>query len=301
MKVSVIIVSYNFEKWIDRCLGSLRRSTHPVSVIVVDNGSKDHTVQIIEKKYPEVQLIKTGKNLGFGKANNIGIRCAMEQGADYLFLLNQDAWLSEKTIQTLLTLFKEHPEYGILSPTHLNGKGDKPDFGFSTYSGMKEMEEFVAMQQEREVITLKFINAAFWMIPSHVLNKVGGFSPLFYHNGEDIDYINRLHFHGLLLGYSPHVFGYHDRENREMTRKNFLRLEKVYHLSEYANINYPFSKAFAYGVLAGIKKALQALGKGKMANFGAYLSICCGLLCKTRTIIRIRNKNKKEALNYIRP
>jgi len=92
MKVSVIIVSYNFEQWIDRCLGSLRRSTSPISVIVVDNGSKDKTTQIIEKNYPEVHLIKTGANLGFGKANNIGIRYAMEQGADYFFLLNQDAW-----------------------------------------------------------------------------------------------------------------------------------------------------------------------------------------------------------------
>jgi Predicted glycosyltransferases len=113
MKVSVIIVSYNFEQWIDRCLGSLRRSTFPVSVIVVDNGSKDHTTQIIERKYPEVHLIKTGVNLGFGKANNIGIRCAMERGADYFFLLNQDAWISEKTIKTLLDLFEEHPKYGI--------------------------------------------------------------------------------------------------------------------------------------------------------------------------------------------
>lgn len=299
MKVSVIIVSYNFEKWIERCLGSLRRSTYPVSVIVVDNGSTDRTVQIIEKNYPEVHLIKTGKNLGFGKANNIGIRCAMEQGADYFFLLNQDAWLSEKTIQTLLALFTEHPEYGILSPAHLNGKGDKPDFGFSTYSGMKEKEEFFAIQREHEVVTLKFINAAFWMVPAQVLKKVGGFSPLFYHNGEDIDYINRLHYHGFLLGYSPYVFGYHDRENRPVTRDIFLRLERVYHLSEYANINYTFSKAFGYGVLAGVKKAAQALIKGKVAEFGAFISISFGLLWRTKKILHIRNKNKQEALNYI--
>lgn len=299
MKVSVIIVSYNFEQWIDRCLGSLRRSTFPVSVIVVDNGSKDHTTQIIEKKYPEVHLIKTGVNLGFGKANNIGIRCAMERGADYFFLLNQDAWICEKTIKTLLDLFEEHPKYGILSPTHLNGKGDKLDFGFSTYSGMNEKEEFLTMQKDHEVVTLKFINAAFWMISVQTIRKVGGFSPLFYHYGEDIDYINRLHYHGLQLGYSPRVFGYHDRESREVTRAGFLRSEKVYLLSEYANINYTYTKAFGYGVLAGIKKAMQALVKGKIANCFAFINISFGLLWKTKQVIHIRNKNKKEALNYI--
>ncbi|WP_321425449.1 glycosyltransferase family 2 protein [uncultured Bacteroides sp.] len=299
MKVSVIIVSYNFEQWIDRCLGSLRRSTFPVSVIVVDNGSKDNTTQIIERKYPEVHLIKTGVNLGFGKANNIGIRCAMERGADYFFLLNQDAWISEKTIKTLLDLFEEHPKYGILSPTHLNGKGDKLDFGFSTYSGMNEKEEFFTMQKDHEVVTLKFINAAFWMISVQTIKKVGGFSPLFYHYGEDIDYINRLHYHGLQLGYSPRVFGYHDRESREVSRAGFLRSERVYLLSEYANINYTFTKAFGYGVLAGIKKAMQALVKGKIANCFAFINISFGLLWKTKHILHIRNKNKKEALNYI--
>ena len=299
MKVSVIIVSYNFEQWIDRCLGSLRRSTFPVSVIVVDNGSKDNTTQIIERKHPEVHLIKTGVNLGFGKANNIGIRCAMERGADYFFLLNQDAWISEKTIKTLLDLFEEHPKYGILSPTHLNGKGDKLDFGFSTYSGMNEKEEFLTMQKDHEVVTLKFINAAFWMISVQTIKKVGGFSPLFYHYGEDIDYINRLHYHGLQLGYSPRVFGYHDRESREVSRAGFLRSERVYLLSEYANINYTFTKAFGYGVLAGIKKAMQALAKGKIASCFAFINISFGLLWKTKQVIHIRNKNKKEALNYI--
>lgn len=299
MKVSVIIVSYNFEKWIDRCLGSLRRSTYPVSVIVVDNGSKDKTTQIIEKNYPEVHLIKTGTNLGFGKANNIGIRCAMEQGADYFFLLNQDAWISEKTVKTLLTLFEEHPKYGILSPTHLNGKGDKLDFGFSTYSGMNGKEDFTNMQKNHEVVTLKFINAAFWMISLETIKKVGGFSPLFYHYGEDIDYINRLHYHGLQLGYSPHVFGYHDRESREVTRADFLRSERVFHLSEYANINYTFSQAFGYGVLATVKKAIQALFKGKIANSFAFINMGFKLLSNTTQVRHIRTKNKKEALNYI--
>ena len=105
------------------------------------------------------------------------------------------AWIDDDTIETLLALFAKYPEYGILSPAHLNGKGDKPDFGFSTYSGIKEKEEFLSLQKDNEVVSLKFINAAFWMISIKAIKDLGGFCPLFFHYGEDIDYINRLHYH----------------------------------------------------------------------------------------------------------
>lgn len=299
MKVSVIIVSYNFEKWIDRCLGSLRESSYPLSVIVVDNGSKDHTTHIIAEKYPEVHLIQNNENLGFGKANNIGFRYALEQGANYFFLLNQDAWIDNNTVETLLLIFSKYPEYGILSPAHLNDKGDQPDFGFSTYTGVKEKKEFLTLRQSLEVIPTPFINAAFWMISAKALETVGGFSPLFYHYGEDIDYINRLRYHGFLLGYSPAVFGYHDRENRTVTREAFFRSEKVYLLSEYANINYSFSKAFGFGFLAGIKKAILAVLNGKPANLHRFLQISFDLLGKTGNVLHIRRISKTKAPNFI--
>ena len=79
MRILVIIVSYNFERWIDRCLGSLRESVHPVDTVVIDNCSSDSTIQLIEQRYPEVRLIKNKENLGFGRANNIGMEIAITQ------------------------------------------------------------------------------------------------------------------------------------------------------------------------------------------------------------------------------
>ena len=93
MRILVIIVSYNFERWIDRCLGSLRESVHPVDTVVIDNCSSDSTTQLIEQRYPEVRLIKNKENLGFGRANNIGMEIAISEGYDAVFLLNQDAWI----------------------------------------------------------------------------------------------------------------------------------------------------------------------------------------------------------------
>lgn len=297
MKVLVIIVSYNFERWIDRCLNSLRQSEYPVDVVVIDNASQDRTTAIIEQQYPEVRLIRNKKNLGFGGANNIGFQIALREGYDAVFLLNQDAWVNKQTIGYLVELSKQYPEYGILSPVHLTGKGDQIDRGFATYTGLQSPDHL----SPRYVIDAPFINAAFWMIPTSALRIVGGFSPLFYHYGEDKDFINRLKFHLYSLGYSPKVFGYHDREYRQETRETFFRSERVYHLSEYANINYTFRKAFGYGVLACIKKAMQSLLRMKGKDTATYLGIAGQLIRRTSEIIRIRKETSYQQANFIQP
>ena len=101
MKILTIIVSYNFEKWIERCLGSLKASSHPTDIIVIDNCSNDRTVEIIKTQYTYVRLIENHANLGFGKANNIGMQLALREGYDAVFLLNQDAWIGSDTLATL--------------------------------------------------------------------------------------------------------------------------------------------------------------------------------------------------------
>lgn len=296
MRVLVIIVTYNFERWIDRCLGSLRESAHPADTVVIDNCSSDRTTQLIEQHYPEVRLIKNKENLGFGRANNIGMEIALREGYDAVFLLNQDAWIDPQTIGTLTQLYQEYPAYGILSPVHLTGNGDKPEQGFGTYTGIRQLSD---LDREAPVVQASFINAAFWMIPVAVLHTVGGFSPLFYHYGEDKDYVNRLRHHGYLVGYSPAVFGCHDRENRKISHEAWMRSEQIYLLTEYANIRYSLVQAFGYGVLAGVQKALQMLMQGKARDVAGYLAITGRLLKQTPKVIRFRKQSNQRKANYL--
>ena len=95
MKIFAIVVTYNGMRWYDRCFGSLRNSDMPVETIVIDNASTDETVSYIKEHFHEVCLIESKENLGFAKANNIGIKRALDNGADYVFLLNQDAWVEK--------------------------------------------------------------------------------------------------------------------------------------------------------------------------------------------------------------
>lgn len=292
--ILVIIVSYNFERWMDKCLGSLQASSMPVDVVVIDNASQDNTTHRIRNEYPWIHLIANKDNLGFGKANNIGLSLALSLSYKAVFLLNQDAWIEADVIKLLHQVSEVNPTYGILSPKHMTGKGDKLDPGFAHY-----IHQSALSATDNTPIATPFINAAIWYLPTEVVKAVGGFSPLFYHYGEDKDYVNRLHFHGYKVGYIDTIRGYHDREYRPVTREKYLRTEFVYHLSEYANPHRSMWGGLAYSVLACIKKALLSLCHGAFSKALAYLKISLRLLCKSREVLRVRKQIKTKQPNFL--
>ena len=286
----VIIVSYNFERWVHKCIPSVMASTIPATIVVIDNGSDDATCGIIRNEYPGVVMMETHENLGFGRANNIGMRYAREGGFDYLFLLNQDAWIEPDTLEKLITAAEKNRGYSILSPVHLNGKGDAADFGFSEYTRLRNREE--ALQLTDEVTEYPFINAAMWLIPVSVIEEVGVFAPIFAHYGEDRNYVHRVQKQGYKLGLVRAAFGYHDRASRTVSREQWFYSEFVYFLTEAVNPNYPWTKATAYSLFAALKKALRALFSGKSAESTAYLHITFRLLRMSASIRHTRREQR---------
>ena len=209
-------------------------------------------------------------------------------------MLNQDAWIEANVIKLLHQVSEANPTYGILSPKHMTGKGDKLDPGFAHYINQSALSA-----TDNTPIATPFINAAIWYIPTAVLKEVGGFSPLFYHYGEDKDYVNRLTHHGYQVGFVPTLHGFHDREYRPVTHEKFLHTEYVYLLSEYANPHRSAWMGFAYSVLAGIKKSCLSLCRGGGADALAYLKISLRLLCKSREVLRVRKQIKTKQPNFL--
>lgn len=219
MKASVIIVTYNGMKWIERSIESLLLSTVKTSIIVVDCNSSDDTVSFIKNNYKnDVILIELQDNVGFGKANNIGIKQALHNGSDYFFLINQDVYVSEDTFQQLIDAYTKEPHFGILSPIHLNGKGDAFDHKFLNYiseAKCKGLHSDIFLSQiKKTVYPIAFVNAAAWFVSRECLLKVGGFNTSFFHYGEDDNYIQRALFHGFSVGIVPTTTIFHDREDR---------------------------------------------------------------------------------------
>ncbi|MFA7470917.1 MAG: glycosyltransferase family 2 protein [Weeksellaceae bacterium] len=221
MKIHTVIVTYNATRnnWIRKCLASLESSTVQSEIIVIDNASTDQTTEIIKKEFPKIKLIESQVNSGFGKANNIGISEALKSDTDFVFLLNQDAWVEPDTIEKLRNAADKSPDFGIISPIHLNGNGNTLDFNFSKQIAPSSCpmlySDFVLGKVENKVYETKFVCAAAWLVSKECLRKVGGFNPTFYHYAEDDNYVHRLHYKGLKIGIYPQTKIYHDRQERE--------------------------------------------------------------------------------------
>ena len=219
-KIFVIIVTYKGKQWYDRCFSSLRQSTIPVQTIVVDNSHGVEDAEYIMSHFPEVHLIKTEENLGFGRANNIGMRYALDHGCDYVFLLNQDAWIDSDCIEKLIDIHQSHPDFGILSPMHL--EKDKKHLNILVDDGHNNYELLSDSYCKclKDYYTVQYVNAAAWLLPRHTLETVGGFDPLFKHYEEDDDYIQRILYHQLDIVLCPKACVIHDHTTLTNTLTN---------------------------------------------------------------------------------
>lgn len=231
-KVVVIIVTYNGSKWLNKCLQSLQQSVLPISVIAVDNASTDNSVAIL-KQFSFVEVIQSETNLGFGKANNIGIQKALEQNFDYYFLLNQDTWIKPDAIQNLVEVASQNEEFGIVSPLHFSPDETSLDANFEMYWNRK------TNSISSDIDEVPFVNAAAWLLSKRVIDKVGYFEPLFDHYGEDRNYADRVRYHDFKMVVVKNSKIYHDRTITRSFQKD-VKQSKYKMLAEVLNVNHNY-------------------------------------------------------------
>lgn len=242
MKILTIVVTYNGEKWIKKCIKSLINSSLPCHTLVIDNSSTDATVQILKHEFPEVELIIADYNLGFGQANNIGLKYALKYKYDYIFLLNQDAWIGVDTLVEMVQILSMNSDIGILSPIHLNGTGTGLDNNFERYLSATNLlpEKFSLPEilESRAIITVPFVNAAAWLMPLKCIATVGGFDPLFFHYGEDRNLAQRVLYNNLAIAIYTGTQIVHDRDSRKInSQKAEINRQWINLLAYYSDIN----------------------------------------------------------------
>ncbi|MBV7328038.1 glycosyltransferase family 2 protein [Chloroflexi bacterium TSY] len=124
--VHVIIINWNQAKLTNECLQSLFESDYPaITVIVVDNGSTDDSVEFIRRSFPQVIMLEPGENLGYSEGNNFGIRYSIQQNADYILLLNNDTTVAPDMLSRLVETAEADSTIGIVGPTQYYF--DEPD------------------------------------------------------------------------------------------------------------------------------------------------------------------------------
>jgi GT2 family glycosyltransferase len=265
-------------KWIDKCLKSIVNQSE---VVVIDNNSTDATLCFINESFPTVIVLPQTENLGFGLANNKGIDYAIKKGADAVFLLNQDAFAQTDCIANLKKSSTDNPEYGIISPIHLNGNGTAVDHTFlkvtSPFSASNLTSDLILRQFSKSIYPLNFINAAGWFIPKAVFYKVGGFDPLFFLYGEDDNYCQRASYHGFKIGIIPNATIFHDSNNSnyqvgEAGSEKYFRqfINSVY--IKYADINTEHYKKIKKIKRYILKKALFFLFTNQLDKSKLFLT-----------------------------
>lgn len=303
-KVVVVIVTYNGAAWIPNCLVSLAGSSHPVDVIVVDNGSSDKTIQLIKERFAYVTLLEQESNLGFGKANNVGIAEALKHKADYVFLLNQDTVVDIDCVARLV-IHASELKYAIISPVHYNGNGTDLDEGFKRYiASSYTVEQFQRKIHESSdrVYEVSFVNAAAWFVPVTTFKEIGGFAPLFFHYGEDRDFINRLHYFSAVVGVLPAAVIYHCRETRdiEVIRWDVKKKRRYYYvgiLSRVANINLKVLSGLFDGVIWAMKESCLLLSKGDFFSPIRFFNVTYDII-RSMPAIRLHRKQVKSKRPY---
>ena len=219
MKLSIIIVNYNVEHFLEQCLYSVRRAMKNVSgeVIVVDNNSIDGSNLMVKKKFPKVKLIENKDNRGFSKANNQGINISK---GEYVLLLNPDTVVEDDTFSSIIEFMDSHPDAGALGVKMVDGSGKflpeskrglpTPEaafykmFGLSTlFPKSKRFSKYhVGYLDENEIHEVEILAGAFMLIRKTVLDEIGLLDETFFMYGEDID----LSYRVIKAGYKNYYF-----------------------------------------------------------------------------------------------
>lgn len=179
------------------CLASVIQLTYPnYTVLVVDNGSQDGSVEKIKQAYPEVALLCIETNLGYAEGNNRGIEHALRQNPDYVFVLNNDTLLAPDLLDRLVEAAERNPQAAMVGPTMyctapegtLFAAGSFVDWklGDVRHRGMFQPEAQYDLPQEPNPVD--FITGCGVLVRSSFIRDHGALDPHFYLNFEDVEW-----------------------------------------------------------------------------------------------------------------
>jgi GT2 family glycosyltransferase len=209
LTLSIVIVSWNTRQLVVNCLKSLENSrlTIPMEIILVDNASSDDTVECVRKQFPETKIIQNDANLGFARANNLGLEIST---GEFVALINSDVEVSEGSLEKMIAYMRQEPSVGMLGPKMIlrDGSVGRSCYRFPTvWRWFREALSLdtllgkTAKFQDFEMSDFKYdrttevdvLTGWFWMVRRKAIEQIGFLDPQFFMYGEDIDWPKRFH------------------------------------------------------------------------------------------------------------
>lgn len=244
MLLSIIIVNYNVKVFLQNLLDSIQKAASEIQyeIIIVDNASDDGSVEFLRDNYPQIKLIVNQTNLGFGKANNLGL---VQARGKFILLLNPDAIVAEDTFFRMIDFFNQTPEAGLAGCKILNPDGTLqlpcrrsfpgPWTSFTKVTGLSTLfpkskifaRYNLTYLDENQTYEVDAISGSFMMMRKEVYEKVGGFDDQFFMYGEDLDLCYRIQKSGYRVYYvhSAQIIHY----KGESTKRSTIDETKVFY------------------------------------------------------------------------
>jgi len=244
LKLSIIIVSYNVRYFLEEALASLERATVGIEseILVVDNASADDSVVMVKDQFPNVKLIEFNENLGFGKANNLGLKLA--QG-EYILFLNPDTIVSQDCLKTCIQYMDQNLEYGACGVKMIDGSGQilpeskrgfpTPWVSFCKMLGLHQIFPkssffngyYLGHLSYDSNQDIEVLSGAFFFVRKSILELTGGFDEQYFMYGEDIDLSTKIRRSGFKIAYLSDTKIVHYKG--ESTKKSSLSYYKSFY------------------------------------------------------------------------
>ncbi len=238
VKLDIIVITYNSAQYIEECLESIKKTASELNpgIIVVDNASEDNTVDLVEKKYPEILAVKSDENLGYAAAINLGVS---KSYAEALIISNPDVIYQEGAISNLLDTIEKNDEVGVAGPQQVfrdgswqNSYSDFPGFrlGFLELFFVKSFQRglrakfWKKLPIDRFTKDVDYVDGAVMAVRREVFEKIGGFDEDYFLFTEETDFCYRLKKTGFVVIFQPNAKVIHFRGG---TDEQFSANEKI--------------------------------------------------------------------------
>ena len=216
--IVIVILNWNNASDTIDCLDSLATLDYPnYRLLVVDNGSTDESVVQIRVRHPGMEILETGDNLGYAEGNNVGIRHAIQNGADYLLVLNNDTLVAPTMLTELVQFAEAHPQVGMVGPTmyctdpadKLYAAGSFIDWakGHTWHRGIYQPAAHYTHLNQPEPVD--FITGCGVLVRRQLIEVAGVLDPIYFLNYEDVEWCVRARRHGFEVWYVPQAIMWH--------------------------------------------------------------------------------------------
>src|SRR5262249_18654225 len=201
--VYAVVLNHNGAVWLRRCLESLLTSSYPrLQVLLVDNASTDDSVTIARGISSQVRILRKDTNLGFCEGNNAGIAHALERGADYVALLNNDTYVEPDWLNPLVSVGENDQQIGILSPVQLEFDSDAFN-SWMTTAVPHLLDELRRGTEPGAWLPVTWVEGSCLVAKRRVFARIGCLDPIFFAFFEEIDFCRRARAAGFEIALVP--------------------------------------------------------------------------------------------------